>query len=88
MSEQNFVFVSAKRKLAGRWCKAVNLAFPNGKQEHTSMTPHCEFVQFVPHPARDGGVPLGLGDKVAEQGAGAQEVEADVGCLCEVLQHW
>lgn len=39
------------------------------------------------HPARDGRIPLGLGDEVAQQGVGAKEAEADVGGLGEVLQH-
>lgn len=50
------------------------------------MTPMCEVVQYVPHPARDGGVSLCLGDQVAQQGAGAQEAQADVGGLREVSQ--
>lgn len=60
----------------------------NGKQESASMTPLCEVVQFVSHPACDGGISLGLGDQVAQQGAGAEEAQADVGGLCEVSQHW
>lgn len=39
-------------------------------------------------PACDGGISLGLGDQVAQQGAGAEEAQADVGGLCEVSQHW
>lgn len=38
-------------------------------------------------PACDSGISLGLRDKVAEQGVGAEEVQADVGSLCKVLQH-
>lgn len=38
------------------------------------------------HPACNGGVSLGLGDEVAEQGVGAEEVQADSGSLCKVLQ--
>lgn len=38
-------------------------------------------------PACDGGVSLGLGDKVAQQGGGPQEAQADVGSLCKVSQH-
>lgn len=41
----------------------------------------------TPHPARDGRIPLGLGDQVAQQGVGAEEAQADVGGLGEVLQH-
>lgn len=80
------MFVSAKQE--GRWCRVVNLTLPNEKQESASMTPLCEVVQFVPHPASDGGISLGLGDQVAQQGAGAEEAQADVGGLCEVSQHW
>lgn len=36
-------------------------------------------------PACDGGVSLGFGDKVAQQGVGAEEAHADVGGFCEVL---
>lgn len=86
--EQVSVFVSAKRKLQDRWCRVVNLACPNGKQESASMTPLCEVVQYVPHPACDCGISLGLGDQVAQQGGGAEEAQADVGGLCEVSQHW
>ena len=86
--EQVSVFVSAKRKLEGRWCRVVNRACPNGKKESASMTPLCEVVQYVPHPACDGGISLGLGDQVAQQGVGAEKAQANVGGLCEVLQHW
>lgn len=71
--EQGTVFVSAERKLEGRWCRAVSLACPNGKHEPASMTPFCEVVQNVPHPACDSGVSLGLGDEVAQQGASPEE---------------
>lgn len=40
-----------------------------------------------PYPACDRGISLGLGDQVTEQGAGAQEAQADVGGLGEVSQH-
>lgn len=86
--EQVSVFVSAKRKLEGRWCRVVNLACPNGEQESASMTPLCQVVQYVPHPACDGGISLGLGDKVSQQGGGAEEAQADVGGLREVSQNW
>ena len=39
------------------------------------------------HPAGDSGVALGLGDQVSQQGAGAEEAQADVGGLGEVPQH-
>lgn len=52
------------------------------------MTPECEFGQFVSHPACDGGVSLGLGDQVAQQGVGAEKTQADVGGLRKVSQHW
>lgn len=43
--------------------------------------------QTPAHPPRDGRVPLGLGDQMAQQGVGAKEAQADVGGLGEVLQH-
>lgn len=52
------------------------------------MTLVCEVVQFESHPSCDGGIPLGLGDQVAKQSAGAEEAQADVGGLCEVSQSW
>lgn len=52
------------------------------------MTPACEVVRYLPHPACDGGVSLRLGDEVPQQGVGAEEAEADVGGLCETSQHW
>lgn len=42
----------------------------------------------MPHPACDSGVSLSFGDEVAQQGAGAEEVQADVCGLCKVSQHW
>lgn len=72
--EQASVFESAKRKLEGRWCRAVNLVSQMGELESACMTPFCEVVRYVPHPACYSGVSLGLGDEVAQQGAGAEEV--------------
>lgn len=48
----------------------------------------CEVAICVPHPASHSGISLGLGDQVAQQGVGAQETQADVGGLGEVLQQW
>lgn len=47
---------------------------------------HSVRLFSVSHPACNGGVSLGLGDEVAEQGVGAEEVQADIGSLCKVLQ--
>lgn len=58
-----------------------------GKYESASLTPVCKVVQFVPHPAGDGGISLGLGDQVTQQSAGAEEAQADVGCFCKVSQY-
>lgn len=69
---------------ADRWV----LQSPNGKQEPASTLVWGCTVQYVSHPACDSGVSLGLGDKVAEQSVGAEEVQADIGSLGKVLQHW
>lgn len=47
---------------------------------------HSARLFSVSHPACNGGVFLGLGDEVAEQGVGAEEMQADIGSLCKVLQ--
>lgn len=51
------------------------------------MAPQCEVVQFMAHPACDGGVSLSLRDEVAQQGVCAEKVKADVCGLCKVSQH-
>lgn len=51
------------------------------------MGPEEAQLVTAAHPARDGRVPLGLGDELAQQGVGAEEAQADVGGLGEVLQH-
>lgn len=51
------------------------------------MGPEEAQLVTAAHPARDGRIPLGLGDEVAQQGVGAKEAQADVGGLGEVLQH-
>lgn len=51
------------------------------------MASQCDVLQFASHPACDGGVSLGLGDQVAQQGVGAEESQADVRSLCKVSQH-
>lgn len=48
------------------------------------MAPWCEVTQDEPYPACDGGVSVGFGDEVSQQGAGAEEAQADVGGFCEV----
>lgn len=47
---------------------------------------HSVRLLSVSHPACNGGVSLRLGDEVAEQGVGAEEVQADIGSLCKVSQ--
>lgn len=64
-------------------CWVVNAVCP--EQESASTTRLREGAHKRPHPACDGGVSLGLGDQVTQQGAGAEEAQADVGGLREVL---
>lgn len=47
---------------------------------------NADVFDAVVIPACNGGVSLGLGDEVAEQGVGAEEVQADISSLCKVLQ--
>lgn len=68
--------------------QSCKLGLPKWETRDCQQTPLCEVVQYVPHPACDCGISLGLGDQMAQQGAGAEEAQADVGGLCEVLQHW
>lgn len=84
--EQVSVLVFAKKEARG--CGVQTSKFGLPKWETASITPLCEIVQYVPHPACDGRIFLGLGDQVAQQGVGAEEVQANVGGLCEVSQHW
>lgn len=59
-----------------------------GRRQHVTQKLKRRLGQAaMPHPAGHGGVPLGLGDQVAQQGVGAKEAQADVGGLGEVLQH-
>lgn len=88
--------VHDKHSVRQCWCLWCCRSTTNKREEkgnfHTRgqplSTPSREReVVSVSHPACDSGVSLRLGYEVSQQGAGAQEAQANVGGLREVSQH-